>query len=270
MKKKLIAIDMDGTLCNDDLLISEENLSTLLLAGSSFFIVPTTGRPLSMIPKQLKNLGCYEYSINSNGSKIHDIKNNKCIYECLINNTLILEIVKICKKYQGIGLTAHIDNQYYVEGEDLFKLGKKIFKQDADEFILCEDIYSFIKENNHDVEEMQLFFFDMENAKKLMEELDKYKSKVNLINAGTYCEIVNKNASKGNALKYLSKLLNLDKEDVYCFGDSRNDITMFNESGTSFALENAKEEIKKLATHVVKSNNDSGVAFGIKNYILNK
>ena len=67
-----------------------------------------------------------------------------------------------------------------------------------------------------------------------------------------------KNVSKGNAVKQLKEFLGCDK--VVVFGDAGNDVDMFNAADEAYAVGNAAEELKKIATGIIGNNNDDGVA----------
>lgn len=73
-----------------------------------------------------------------------------------------------------------------------------------------------------------------------------------------WCEILPKNATKANAIEKLKKLWNCDK--VVSFGDAINDIPMFCVSDECYAVSNGVDELKKLATGIIDSNNEDGVA----------
>lgn len=68
-----------------------------------------------------------------------------------------------------------------------------------------------------------------------------------------------KEAQKGNALKALQKHLGISKEETIAFGDYLNDLELFEHAGRSYAMENAHEEVKAIATHHAGSNNELGV-----------
>jgi hydroxymethylpyrimidine pyrophosphatase-like HAD family hydrolase len=71
-------------------------------------------------------------------------------------------------------------------------------------------------------------------------------------------EINNINATKKNGIKFLKTYLNT--ENVSCFGDNLNDVSMFEECENSYAVENAHEDLKELADKIIGSNIDDGVA----------
>lgn len=73
-----------------------------------------------------------------------------------------------------------------------------------------------------------------------------------------WLEIMPKEASKANAVEQLKTLLGCDR--LVVFGDGKNDIDMFQLADEAYAVENAVEELKKMATGVIESNNEDGVA----------
>ncbi|MCH5248703.1 MAG: HAD family hydrolase [Lachnospiraceae bacterium] len=73
-----------------------------------------------------------------------------------------------------------------------------------------------------------------------------------------WCEIMPKKASKAEAIMTLKKLWKCDR--VVSFGDAINDIPMFEISDECYAVENAVPELKELATGIVESNDNDGVA----------
>lgn len=73
-------------------------------------------------------------------------------------------------------------------------------------------------------------------------------------------------ASKANSIMQLKKFLNCDK--VIVFGDGKNDIDMFRSADECYAVDNAVDELKQIATDVIGSNDDDGVAKWLDDNIL--
>jgi hydroxymethylpyrimidine pyrophosphatase-like HAD family hydrolase len=70
-------------------------------------------------------------------------------------------------------------------------------------------------------------------------------------------------ATKDFGILKVKKLIGADK--IICFGDGINDVTMFNISDEKYAVENAVDEIKKIATGIIGSNENDGVARWLEN-----
>ena len=104
----------------------------------------------------------------------------------------------------------------------------------------------------------------IDEPEKLKPLYDKYKDKYHCVyqteiyTNEQWLEIMPLEASKSNAIKQLRTML--DCEKLIVFGDGKNDIDMFQLADESYAVANAHEELKKLATDVILSNDDDGVA----------
>ncbi|MEG0014887.1 MAG: HAD-IIB family hydrolase, partial [Cellulosilyticaceae bacterium] len=72
-----------------------------------------------------------------------------------------------------------------------------------------------------------------------------------------YLEIYQSDVSKAQAIKAVKVEYGFDK--VVCFGDNLNDIPMFELSDEGYAVENAKEEVKQIATGIIGGNDKDGV-----------
>lgn len=80
-----------------------------------------------------------------------------------------------------------------------------------------------------------------------------------------WCEIMPANATKAIAVTKLKKIWDCSK--VISFGDAVNDIPMFEASDEAYAVENAVEELKAVATGVIGSNEEDGVAEWLKTHV---
>ena len=75
------------------------------------------------------------------------------------------------------------------------------------------------------------------------------------------------NASKAKAIKQLQSLLKCEK--LVVFGDGKNDIDMFELADESYAVKNAHEDLKRIATSIISSNDEDGVAKWLdKNFVM--
>ena len=77
-----------------------------------------------------------------------------------------------------------------------------------------------------------------------------------------FLEVFNKEATKLKGLEIVKEYVKAEK--VISFGDNRNDIPLFMGADEKYAVENAVDELKALATDVIGSNNENSVARFIK------
>lgn len=71
-----------------------------------------------------------------------------------------------------------------------------------------------------------------------------------------------KNATKANAIQYLKQIYKDEK--IVCFGDAINDISMFKVADESYATQNAVLPLKEVASGIIGSNHDDGVALWLQ------
>jgi hydroxymethylpyrimidine pyrophosphatase-like HAD family hydrolase len=78
-----------------------------------------------------------------------------------------------------------------------------------------------------------------------------------------YLDITPPGRDKGTFVQAMSKRLGISTDAIATIGDMQNDLAMFRVSGLSFAMGNATDDVKKVATHVTTSNEDEGFAGAI-------
>ena len=80
---------------------------------------------------------------------------------------------------------------------------------------------------------------------------------------------MNKNASKGLAVQHLANKLGITYDETMAIGDEENDRSMLEAVGNPVVMENGNPELKKIAKYITKSNEASGVAHAINEWVLN-
>lgn len=112
----------------------------------------------------------------------------------------------------------------------------------------------------------------MEDRKRLLEiksSLNENFKNISVVSSDyELLDLMPLGVNKGKALCTLCDILNIQSHEVCVFGDNFNDIEMINFAGTSIVPENGEEEVKSLATHITKSNDENGIAHAINNIIL--
>ena len=256
--------DMDGTLINSNKEITKNTINTLnRLIEKNIYIVFCSGRINSFLKQYLKVIKKSKYTISNNGALIYDNLLNKII----ISHTLYSKDLEYLWDYSNKTKSGFIINTINN------KYSNKFVKNTKDKIIVNN--LNEIEENklqlvisNEDInvmKDIELFINNNTNLKVINKSLDY----LNEINNGYYFfDIVNDNVNKGNAIKSLLKILNINKENSICFGDSINDIDMFNSVGTSVAMGNSIEKIKSIADYITDTNDNDGISKFCDKYIL--
>ena len=79
-----------------------------------------------------------------------------------------------------------------------------------------------------------------------------------------YLDVTPPGCNKGTFVQTMARRLGISTDAVATIGDMQNDLAMFRTSGVSYAMGNATDDVKKLATHVTASNEDEGFARAIE------
>ena len=79
-----------------------------------------------------------------------------------------------------------------------------------------------------------------------------------------YLDVTPPGCDKGTFVQAMAKRLAISTDAIATIGDMENDRAMFQQSGLSFAMGNATEDIRKMATHVTASNEDEGFAKAVE------
>ncbi|WP_027308981.1 Cof-type HAD-IIB family hydrolase [Caloramator sp. ALD01] len=275
---KLIVSDLDGTLLNSKHEISKENVKALRTAKENGYEVAiATGRIYTDVLNILKKADIEAHIISGNGSTVHTIEGKKikswsipkdelkAAIHWLIDNNFFLQLLTDKNVY------LHYDFENTIK-ED-YKLAKSNNPKITKEYIditmnLIFSQYGIKYFNNIDeLLDSDLEFccissmsFDENKLNYGREYVKNFKGLSSVISHKYNFELVSKDASKGNALEYLAKHLNISLNDVIAFGDNFNDVSMFKKAGISVAMGNAENEVKRMCRFVTLTNNEDGVA----------
>jgi Cof subfamily protein (haloacid dehalogenase superfamily) len=83
-----------------------------------------------------------------------------------------------------------------------------------------------------------------------------------------YLDITHPEANKGMVVREASRLLRLPLEQIATIGDMDNDVPMLSIAGLGIAMGNASAEVRRVARHVTRSNEEEGFAYAVDSFIL--
>ena len=271
---KLIAIDMDGTLLNEEKHIKKAQKEVIHEAiEDGIKIVLCTGRPLYGILPFYKELGLHEldeegYVILNNGCSVHKTKDWELIECAEITPDDIEYLYKFSEKYE-VNFTLVDETHYFNIGrkptEELIIDSQFVFSDITD--ITLEEAksgkYKVVKAMFlGNPEEMAKFQKEYENTLK-----EKYEG---VLSQPYVYEILPKGNNKGTGLKNLAENLGIKQEEVMAIGDGNNDVEMLEYANYGVAMGNATELARKAAKYITDTNENDGVAKAIKKYALDK
>lgn len=271
---KLIAIDLDGTLLNDEKIVPKENLETIkILIDLGYEIVIATGRRYWSAKELTKDIDRDITILANNGSVIRETKDDKTIATKYLKD--YKELIKAGEK-RGLFSIVHVDNYY--EGYD-FIIEKDKFHKGYNNYISeNEDRYRKIEDFSKMDEEKILAIVYAGNKKDMEDfylELNQrypgqYNSHVvgNIQMAEALLEILNPEACKWLSLLDYAKGKNIDQSEIITIGDDNNDLEMIKEAGCGIAMKNANDSVKEVADIITeKYNTESGLAYELQNLL---
>ena len=265
MKYKMLVLDMDDTLLNDDFIISNENKVMLSKARElGVHIVLASGRPTPAMTAYAKELQLdNSYMISYNGAVITDLKENKVIFEQTLTQEQIHELYDYSLKSKTHIIT-------YVDG--------KIVSETDSEYIDIEKNITGLEHNKvesfkDEVQSSAIKCILLEEPSYLKEvEKDLKVAMPHLsvcMSKPFFLEVAQNGIDKGASIKFLAEKLNILQSEIIAVGNAGNDLTMIEYAGLGVWVDNVDPELRDKGDVIVASNNNHGVAEVVRRFILN-
>ena len=270
MNSKILYVsDLDGTLMRSDIKISDfsvETINGLIEQGLSFTYA--TARSIESARTITGGLKIKLPVITRNGAVLADNNTGKHLEKAVFTESeirLLKDLIpelpmygfvscfigeKMIKIYSGnehsVGLDGYID--YYKDDPAMVKA------DDLEGMFIGQPGYVTL-------------VGDKEEIEPIFEKVRQYKGWESMFQKDTYrdefwLEICPQNCTKAKTILKLKREYGFDK--VVVFGDSLNDMAMFKIADESYAVENAIDELKAIATDVIGNNNEDSVAKFLK------
>ncbi|GAA5103297.1 sugar-phosphatase [Wohlfahrtiimonas larvae] len=268
MSIKLIAIDLDGTLLNEQHIVSDRVKQSIQYAqDKGVQVVLASGRPYSGMAPILHDLGIYNdknYVITNNGAMIRDITTGEIVYDNVLSYEDYLKIEALSRE---LNVFMHVASD-----QCIYTANREIGRYTAYEAYLSNIplFYKPLEEMNEEIyyskcmlsdEPELLASIEKKIPAKFYEDYEVFKS------ASFYLEFLRKNSTKGYALQKIATELNLKSSEMMCMGDHENDFSMFKVADTKIAMGNGIDLLKEHATFITETNQKDGVAIAIEKYI---
>ena len=269
MKYKLLVLDVDGTLLNDEREISKRTLAALLkVQQMGVRIVLASGRPTYGLMPLAKTLELGNYGgfvLSYNGCQIIKAQNGEILFERRINPEMLPYLEKKARKNGFAIFTYHDDtlitdspDNEYIKNEALLN-NLKIIKEDefstAIDFAPCKCMLVSDKEK-------ALIGLEQHWEKRLAGTLDAFRSEP------YFLEVVPCGVNKANTFGALLEHLGVTREEVIAVGDGVCDVTMLQLAGMGVAMGHSQDSVKVCADYVTASNEEDGVALAVEKLIL--
>lgn len=262
MERAALFFDIDGTiLSNETHRIPKSALDALEKAsqnGHLLFI--NTGRTIKALPREINEFrfdgflcGCGSYLVFR----------DEVLLESHIGIQRGLELIRKMYACNLDGVMEGTDDVYFPEKKSRFDqleqarrhfgelgLGKREYVENGS--FQYDKLFIYADETS----DKEAFFKFIE---KDMEAIDR---------GGNTYEVVQKGYSKATACDFILKKFHMKKEQAYVFGDSLNDLSMFQYAEHTIAMGNHAKGLEPYTEFVTKNVEEDGIAYALKHYGL--
>ncbi|MBP2623526.1 Cof-type HAD-IIB family hydrolase [Streptococcus oricebi] len=270
MTKKVIALDLDGTLLNSDSQLSDFTKETIKkISQKGHKVVITTGRPYRMALEFYQELELHTPMINFNGSLTHiPGKNWKFEQSVTLDKAYLLDMVKREEEIEADFVAGEYRKKFYITNPNEKVADPKLFGMES--FVPEHRFQSHLVTKDPNAILLQTRVHD---KYALAEDLRAFYQEELAINTWggplNILECSHKGVNKAFALNYLLNSLNLSRQDLIAFGDEQNDTEMLDFAGLGYAMKNANPELLPHADRQLSLTNDQdGVAHELENLFL--
>ena len=268
MNYRMIVLDLDGTLTNNQKQITPHTRETLIRAQQQGIkVVLASGRPtygIVPIAEQL-DLSIYGgYILAYNGGEIINWSTREILHSQVLNPE-VLPYMYRCAKDNGFAIVTYRDNNVITETPD----DEYVIKEVTLNRMQTLQVDNFLEYINFPIPKClivgapeRLHQLELEMHSQLKETNEVYRSEP------YFLELVPKGIDKAQSLAVLLEKIGILREEVIACGDGFNDLSMIKFAGLGVAMQNAQPIVRESADFITLSNEEDGVAHVVERFML--
>jgi len=261
---KLIALDLDGTLLNSSLKVSERNAEAVKRAlDAGVQIVLATSRWYLLAKRNADRLGIDTPLICNNGAVVKRPQDDELLH-LRLDQELARDVTALADE-RGWETFTTIEDTTYMRMRpgilpERLPAGLRVSERQAEEVARGQPtaVLVFGEEAVDEISQRFLPAFDG-RAKFSLNRPPLYPH---------YVILTHPDADKGSALEMVCRELDVPLNDVMAMGDSESDLEMLRLAGLGIAVNNSPDEVKRAALHIAPANDADGVAWAIEQFVL--
>ncbi|TCZ78289.1 HAD family phosphatase [Paenibacillus albiflavus] len=267
MNYKMIVLDLDDTLLQDDHTISPRTKQALMKAQEAGVkVVLASGRPTFGMVEVAQELELEKYGsfiLSYNGAKITNCKTGEELFSSTLSVETVHELYEISQQ-EGILIQTYVGDDIVTETDNEFTdiegviTGMRIVIVDSFVQAVQEPVVKCLMLANPE----QLVVIEKKLQQQLAGRMSVMRSKP------FFLEFTEAGVDKGTSLHQLALKLGIKQEEVIAMGDSYNDLAMIQYAGLGVAMGNAPDDIKQIANYVTDTNKNDGVAKVVEQFVL--
>jgi Cof subfamily protein (haloacid dehalogenase superfamily) len=262
---RALALDLDGTLLNSALRLSDVNGEAVRAAMErGVQVVLATARFYGIASRTASRLEVQTPLICSNGALVKRPTDGNELVHLHVDQELAREVTTLgdergWEMFTTIGDTTYMQMRPGIIPERL-PGGLKIAERHSDH--VDAGAPTCVLVFGHEAVD--------EIAKRFV-PANEGRARISInrpTNSAHYVILTHPEADKAGALEIVLKELGVAPEETIAMGDSESDIGMFQLTGLGIAMRNSPDEVKREALHVAPSNDEDGVAWAVRKFLL--
>jgi Cof subfamily protein (haloacid dehalogenase superfamily) len=269
---RLIAVDIDGTLLNSQFHISEMDLQALRRANQQGIeVILVTGRRHAFALPIAQQLGFDLWLISSNGAVTRSLQ-GEAFHRDLVPATTCLDVCAAMQEFRGnMVVTFDKESKGALVLERMDELTSSIRHWLEKNMQYIEFVVPIERALTSDpVQAMFCGTISRMQAAVRTLESKQVKDRITVVRTEypvrdlCIVDVLNRDCSKGHALKRWATFRGIPREQVMAIGDNFNDLEMLAFAGAPFIMGNACEELKARGWPVTSCNDENGVAAAVE------
>ena len=266
---KVLALDLDGTLTNDQKEVTPRTRAALDAAiERGVTVVLASGRPTAGITPLAKDLGLDKKGgciLAYNGGKIVDCATGAALYQKLLAPEFVPQLCRFAAE-QDVALLTY-DSRGIVCERDQDPWARKECVTTKLEMYHVDDLASYV---DYPICKMLITLDPARRDEVWAAGKKQFDGRIDLYPSSPFfIEAVPLGVAKDGSLAALLEHMGLGRENLMACGDGLNDRSMIEYAGVGVAMQNAEEPVKAVADYVTAADNDhDGVAKAVEKFIL--
>lgn len=251
---KLVATDIDGTLLDEGTDRLNPELFDIVrdLKEKGIIFAAASGRQYASIRRLFDPVAHDMIFIAENGAYV--VCRDVDMLEVMMDRTKAAELVQEIRRMKGCEVAVAAKDAMYIERADtgLYDL---LVNGYHNQVKVVEDV---LKE---DIPMIKVSIYCRDGVDGISQGVkSRWEGTFRTMLAGQiWIDFADYSADKGKAIQSIQKSLLIDRSETMAFGDNGNDLGMLANAEESYAIGNAREEVKKAAKHIADTSRNDGV-----------
>lgn len=267
---KVVALDLDGTLTNDQKQITPRTRAALERAmEQGVTVVLASGRPTAGVRPVAEELDLYRRDgciLSYNGGTIVDCRTGRTLYQNRLPAQVVPALCSFAARQDVAILTYNQEGVVTERPDDPWAAREGAINKLP--MIRVENLAAYV---DYPVSKMLITLDPARMEEVCRAGQAEFAGQIDLYpSCDFFLEAVPLGVAKDVSLEALLKTMGLTRENLMACGDGMNDRSMIQYAGVGVAMANAAPEVKAAADYVTRAdNNHDGVAEAIEAFVLN-